>query len=169
MLLRRVREDSPLLIVQNRQQSVMQLGEVLSLGPRWRQDRPWLASLPFPTEDKYRSGVLDDGTLDPEWKPSDRSIAWDRPMSSLAEFEGELAVGDLVVFTNARVLDHFTWEGDDILVYPGNWLHGVVTGIHLATNPDLRRYEREDFSMPANDRSAYADRAKPGKRWKDMF
>lgn len=169
VLLRRVREDSPLVLTMQRQSAVIQLGEVLAVGPRWRANIPWLAALPFPTEDKYRNGVLDDGTLDPEWKPSDRSVDFARPSKTTAEFEGELSVGDLVLFVNARILDHFHWEGDDILVYPGNWLHGVVTGIHLADHPDERRYEPENFEMQQNDRSSYADRAKPGKRWTHLL
>jgi hypothetical protein len=155
-------------MMQERQQDIVQLGEVIGIGSRWRADVTWLAALPFPTEDKYRSGILDDGTLDKTWTPSDRSIDFRRPSVSDAEFEGELAVGDLVLFTNARVLDFFTWDGEDILIYPGNWLHGVVTEVYLSDNPERRRYEPENFEMPARDRSAYADNAKPGKRWKDL-
>lgn len=130
---------------------MIQLGEVIAIGPRWRADIPWLAALPWPTQAKYRSTELLDGSHDQEHGFSQRTADLPpRPAPKhLAEFEGELEVGDLVLFTNARVLDYFHFEGEDILVYPGNWLHGVVTGIHLADHPEQRRYEPENFSMPS--------------------
>jgi hypothetical protein len=158
-------EDTSAFLVQERQQQVIQLGEVISIGPKWKADIPWLAALPWPTEDKYRSGLLDDDTLDTEWKPMPRDVDYQRPAYKEGFFQGDLEVGDLVLFTNARILDHFHWEGDDILIYPGNWLHGVVTGTFLADNPAARRYDKEGFESKAPEHGDFMAKARPGKRW----
>ncbi len=50
-------------------------------------------------------------------------------------------VGDLVVFNQARVHDHFRWGSTDILVYPGEWLGGKIVDGVLVDNPTLREYE----------------------------
>lgn len=57
----------------------------------------------------------------------------------------ELQVGDLVVYNQARVFDHFKWHladsGEtDVLVYPGDWVLGVVRDGILAQHPELRMY-----------------------------
>jgi hypothetical protein len=54
-----------------------------------------------------------------------------------------IAVGDLVVFNQARVHDHFRWGQHDILVYPGEWLCGKITTGVLVDDPSLREYERQ--------------------------
>lgn len=51
--------------------------------------------------------------------------------------------GALVVFNQARVHDHFRYLHEDILVYPGEWLLGVVTSGFLAENPGERQYDRQ--------------------------
>lgn len=60
-------------------------------------------------------------------------------------FESEVPVepGDLVLFMNSRVHDHFRWERVDVLVYPGEHLYAKVTDCFLVSNPGLREYERE--------------------------
>lgn len=59
----------------------------------------------------------------------------------------ELQVGDLVVYNQARVFDHFKWhfgiDGEcDVLVYPGYWVLGVVRDGLLVQHPELRTYGR---------------------------
>lgn len=55
----------------------------------------------------------------------------------------ELQVGDLVVYNQARVSDHFRWHEADILVYPGYWVLGVVRDGALVENPHRRQYEKQ--------------------------
>jgi hypothetical protein len=61
----------------------------------------------------------------------------------------DLKVGDLVVYTQARCYDVFPWNGEDILVYPGDWLHGRVEETSLAEHPELRRYLPDTFDSEA--------------------
>ena len=56
----------------------------------------------------------------------------------------ELKPGDLIVYIQSRVYDVFEWEGEDILVYPGNWIMGVADSMTI-TDAELRRYERDEF------------------------
>ena len=170
VLMRRVKlDDTQLLLFQERQSAVIQVGEILSVGPRWRSDTPWLASLPWPTQAKGRSSELDDGTLDKDFAPMIRTADLpSRPLDTdkqIPELWCTIMTGDLVLFTNARILDTFAWEGDDILVYPGNWIHGVVTETYLARSPGARRYELETFDTVAPTHGDFMAKAKPGKRW----
>lgn len=148
VLLRRVKQDGMLLTVEGFDSRVLQLAEVVGLGSRWNQDRKWLP--PMPTQSKERSRTLIDGTQDPDWKPMWRYPDSSTPRPPPVVFtEGhrarieDLSIGDLVVYVTSRVYDHFQWREHDILVYPGNWLLGVVTETHLAERPELRRYERQ--------------------------
>lgn len=155
VLLRRVRMDGKILLLQNRADGILQVGEVLGLGGRWTQDAKWWP--PMGQQNKQRAETLErEGRAlvgergVSEWKPM-----WRYPDSSTprkpspvftpmhAGLLDSLKVGDLVVFTNARVYDTFKWENEDILVYPGCWIHGVVTDTHLDNFPSLRRYEPE--------------------------
>lgn len=65
------------------------------------------------------------------WKPGGRYEALD------------LKTGDLVVYNQARVHDHFRWLHEDILVYPGYWVLGIVKDGVLVERPELRRYEKQ--------------------------
>jgi hypothetical protein len=131
---------------------VLQVGEVVGLGGRWTQDRPWFPPMPTP----HRT-PLDNGKWDPDWKPPDLTDrARPQPASFCASHEAwltELEVGDLVVYVQARVYDHFVWEGHDVLIYPGNWLMGVITGTSLNASPELRRYEGEQFDDAPHHRA----------------
>ena len=55
----------------------------------------------------------------------------------------DLKAGDLIVYNQARVYDHFRWEHEDILVYPGYWVLGIVKDGVLVEHPELRRYEKQ--------------------------
>jgi hypothetical protein len=52
-------------------------------------------------------------------------------------------VGDLVVYLQPRIFDHFRWGSKDILVYPAEWVLGVVSDCFLADHPNEREYERQ--------------------------
>jgi hypothetical protein len=145
VLLRRVKQDGSILTLEGFDSRVMQLAEVVGLGGRWTQGAQWFP--PPPTIDKYRNAILDSGSLDPGWRPPDLSNrARPKPPVFTEAHEDllrDLKVGDLVVYITARVYDHFRYESQDILVYPGNWIQGVVTDFHLADRPEVRRYERQ--------------------------
>jgi hypothetical protein len=76
------------------------------------------------------------------WKYPDSSTKR-KPSASFtpmhAGLVSQLTVGSLVIFVNARVYEKFQWETEEILVYPGCWLYGIVEnwGGHM------RRYEAE--------------------------
>lgn len=54
-----------------------------------------------------------------------------------------LEAGELAVFNQARVHDHFRYLHEDILVYPGEWLLGLVRDTFLAEHPNHRQYDRQ--------------------------
>lgn len=146
VLLKKVAADvhrSGLVVYGGKSTTVLQLGEVVGLGGRWTQDRPWFPPMPTP-----RRTTLDDGSWDPDWKPPDMT---NRVRPKPAQFnEGHqswldgLRAGDLVVYIQSRVYDVFEWEGVDLLVYPGNWILGVAGDLSISEE-ELRRYERDDF------------------------
>jgi hypothetical protein len=147
VLLRRVTQDTALILWGRMQTGVVQLGEVVGLGNRWTQRAPW--SPPTPQQSKDRNGRLDDGRLDPNWRPMWRYPDSSTPRRPVPVFThahemdlDDLKVGDLVVYNHARVYDHFPFGEFDIFVYPGCWIYGVVTGLHV-NDPSVRRYERE--------------------------
>lgn len=143
VLLRKVKQDGTILTLEGFDHRVLQLAEVVGLGGRWTEDKPW--SPPMPMHDKHRNGIMDDGTLDPNWRPPDLSGAPRRPCPVFTPMHAErlrdLKVGDLVVYISSRVYDHFRWESFDILVYPGNWIVALVEDSHLTR--ERRRYERQ--------------------------
>ena len=151
VLLRKVAMDvhrSGLVIYSSGQAQIFQIGEVVGLGGRWTQDRPWQP--PMPT---VRRGTLDNGDPDPNWRPPDLS---QRPAILPARFaEGHrewletVKVGDLVVYTQARAYDIFTYKDEDFIVYPGCWLHGTVEHASIADHPELRRYMKDSFDTEA--------------------
>jgi hypothetical protein len=157
VLLRKVAMDahrSGLAIYSSGQALIFQIGEVVGLGGRWTQDRPWQP--PMPT---VRRGVLDNGSPDMNWTPPDLS---QRPAILPARFdEGHRAwletvkVGDLVVYTQARAYDVFTWHDEDFIVYPGCWLHGRVENTSISDHPELRRYMKDSFDTAAPDRKRH--------------
>lgn len=55
----------------------------------------------------------------------------------------DLKLGDIVVYNQARVFDHFRFHASDILVYPGYWILGIVKDGVLVEHPELRRYEKQ--------------------------
>ncbi len=57
-----------------------------------------------------------------------------------ADFLPQLTVGALVIFVNARVYEAFHWETEEILVYPGCWLYGIIE--NWQESAVGRRYER---------------------------
>lgn len=61
------------------------------------------------------------------------------------QFKAEVPVqaGDLVLFMNSRVHDHFRWGTTDILVYPGEHLYAKVLESILVESPHLREYEQQ--------------------------
>lgn len=155
VLLRRVKQDGGTIIIFDRQPGVLQLGEIIGLGGRWTQDSPW--SPPFSQQDKARADDLEReqralmgaapgvSAWKPMWRFPDSSTP--RPPTPVFTpihegLVGHLHVGDLVIFNQARVYEVFKWEGDDILVYPGNWILGVVSGLPMDV-PEVRRYEEE--------------------------
>lgn len=155
VLLRKVAMDAHtcgLVIYNGGQNKVLQIAEVVGLGGRWTQNRPWQPPMPAP-----RRPLMPDGSPDMSWKPPDLSRL---PQPQPARFgEGhkawleDLKVGDLVVYTQARTYDVFPWDGEDILVHPGDWLHGRIEDSTLAEHPELRRYIRDEFNTEAADYS----------------
>jgi hypothetical protein len=132
---------------------VLQVGEVVGLGGRWTQDRPWQPPMPA-----IRPVLMEDGSVDPNWKPPDLSRM---PQIQPARFDQRhierldtLKVGDLVVYTQARAYDVFNWKGEDILVYPGNWIHGRVEESSI-NDPSKRRYLLDNFDTEAPDRKLH--------------
>lgn len=147
VLLRKVAMDvhrAGLVVYGGKASTVLQVGEVVGLGGRWTQDAQWFPPMPTP-----RRTTLDNGSWDPDWKPPDMTHrARPRPPrfdDAHRAWLETVKVGDLVVYVQSRVYDFFVWEGEDILVYPGNWLHGVVDDSMLALHPELRRFEGEQF------------------------
>lgn len=140
VLLRRVKGDVSLFLVEGRDDRSLQVGEVCGIGSRWTQDKKWWPPMP-----RVERGVLDNGKPDPTWTPPDLSNVprCPPPRFGVGHVDAlvEIAVGSLVVYNKARIYDTFRWEGEDFLVYPGNWIHGVVEDTYLAENPDVRRYE----------------------------
>lgn len=135
---------------------VMQIGEVVGLGGRWTQGGPWQPPIPV-----VRRTTLDNGGWDKDWRPPDLSHA---PRRQPAVFgEAHLAsldtvkVGSLVVFTQSRAYDVFRWEGRDIIVFPGQWLHGVLEGVPIAERPELRRYMLDTFDTAAPEKPVVRD------------
>ena len=144
VLLRRLRQDTGRLWLQENSgtREVAQLGEVIGLGARWTADAPWV--VPMPRQDRRDVAPMLDGSADVEWKPEQiEELPRVRPEAigptELLALE-DVKPGDVVVFINARVLDTFKWGDQDILVYPGNWLLGVVSDTWLANRPEARRY-----------------------------
>lgn len=154
VLLRKVAMDihtAGLIGIAGPSSNVIQVAEVVGLGGRWTQNRPWQPPMPA-----IRQGTLDDGSPDPRWKPPDLSRL---PQRQPARFdEGhkawleDLAVGDLVTFQQARSYDVFQWRGVDILVFPGDWIFGKLTSGPLVDQPHLRRYMQDSFDTAAPDR-----------------
>lgn len=156
VLLRRVAMDehrASLLILGGKTANVLQLGEVVGLGGRWTQNRPWFPPAPVP----HRT-PLDNGSWDPDWKAPDltfrarpKPARFDRGHESWLQ---DLKVGDLVVYIQARVYDVFKHDGHDILVYPGDWIQAVVEDSTLS-DPSRRRYEQDEFSDPTPQRNVH--------------
>jgi hypothetical protein len=156
VLLRTVKEDSRVLLLEMKDKGVMRFGEVVGLGSYWTMDLPWFP--PIPQQSRARSEELEReqrrrigqfGVSD--WKPmimTPDSLTRRKPMGVYtvghALRAGDVKAGDLVVYNNARVYDTFRHEEDDILVYPGIWLEGVVTDTHL-DNPRVRRFARAEL------------------------
>lgn len=156
VLLKKVAADvhrSGLVVYGGKSTTVLQLGEVVGLGGRWTQDRPWFPPIPNPHRTplvEVVNGVMQerwDDNWKPSWKTPDSRTVRPKP----AQFnEGhrawleEIKVGDLVVYIQSRVYEFFEWEGEDILVYPGNWIMGVAGDLTI-TEEELRRYERDQF------------------------
>ena len=146
--LRRVKHDSPLLLLQETDTRVLQVGELVSCGSRWTQDSVW--NPPISLQGQKARHLSDqarmlDGSLDPDWKPVHVP---ERPRvrgpiftEAHAWLTSEIKPGDLVVYNQARVYETFKYDGQDYLIYPGCWLLGVVKDAHLSMNPHLRRYE----------------------------
>ena len=133
-----------LTLIGGRSDGVMQIGEVVGLGGRWNQERAWAPPMLTP-----KRGEMLDGSSERDWKAPDLSM---RPAPPVARFTDghlrgldDLKAGDLVVYYNARVYDHFSHDGTDILVYPGNWIVGVVTEALLSEAPELRNYDQADI------------------------
>ncbi len=151
VLLRKVAMDvhrGQLVVYNGGQGQILQVGEVVGLGGRWTQNRPWQPPMPAP-----RRPMMPDGSPDMAWKPPDLSRM---PQIQPARFDEahkawleDLKVGDLVVYTQARCYDVFRWEDEDILVMPGDWLHGRVEETSLAEHPELRRYLPDTFDTEA--------------------
>ncbi len=148
VLLRRVRQDGSLILIQGIDDRLLQVGEVVGLGGRWPQYRPWSPPRVTPRRG-YLDPEMNGGKHELEdFKAPDFSLEPPRVKhgvfseAAAAQLD-DLKVGDLVVFVNSRAYDHFRWGNDDILVYPGNWIYGVVTGTHVAENPEVRRFALE--------------------------
>lgn len=128
--------------------TILQIGEIVGLGGRWSQWRPWQPPVPA-----IRPILMPDGSQDPNWRPPDLSM---RPAILPGRFDeghiewlSQLKVGDLVVFTQARAYDTFRWNDEDIIVFPGCWLHGIVEDTAIADHPELRRYLPDTFDTEA--------------------
>jgi hypothetical protein len=153
VLLRKVAMDvhrGNLIVFVSGQSQVLQVGEIVGLGSRWTQDRPWQPPMPNVTR-----GVLNDGSPDMSWTPPDLSM---RPAVLPPRFSAGhqerlalLKPGDLVVYTQARAYDVFNFMGEDILVYPGCWIHGVVEDASI-NDVSKRRYLEDSFDTAAPDR-----------------
>lgn len=140
VLLRRIREDGPLLLLQETDgRRVLQQAEVVSLGARWTQARRWQ-----PPGLQAAAGEMLDGNRETDFRPPD--MAMPMLVNPVSFGQGHLDVldevqaGDLVVYSTARPYDSFKYDGFEYVVYPGNWLYGVVRGTHLADHPEARRY-----------------------------
>ena len=154
VLLRRVANDvyrGDLVVMTSGNGQILQIGEIIGLGGRWTQDRPWQPPMPA-----VRPILLEDGSVDPNWKPPDLSRMPQIQHATFDERHRErldtLKVGDLVIFTQARAYDVFQWLGADIVVYPGNWLHGKLEEGAIVAIPGLRRYMQDTFDTEAPDR-----------------
>ena len=156
VLLRRVSMDvhrSSLLILGGQSNNVLQMGEVVGLGGRWTQNRPWFPPAPTP-----HRAPLDNGKWDPDWKAPDLTF---RARPKPARFDAgheewlrDLKVGDLVIYIQARIYDVFQHDGQDIIVYPGDWIQAVVEDSTLS-DPARRRYEKDDYSDPTPPRNPH--------------
>lgn len=147
VLLERVKQDGRNIWLQGIDDRLLQFAEVVGKGARWPQWRKWEPPVIHP-----HKGVMLDGTQEKDWKPSKdwqsagdfnyapRPIGWGEAAALRYE---DIAVGDIVVFVSSRVYTSFRWGDHDILVYPGNWLYGVLEDHHLAAEPERRRYEYE--------------------------
>lgn len=156
VLLRRVKDDVRTFLVEGRDNRVLQVGEMIGLGNRWTEDAQWWPPVPVPRrtdafteiKDEYGNGTgrYREG-WDPDWKPPDMSQKLPRPAARFGlgheRLLSDLKVGDLVVYTSARIYDVFAWENEDILLYPGNFIHAVIERSHLADHPEARRYDVE--------------------------
>lgn len=159
VLLRRVQNadaySSILKLVGGKDGRVLQIGEVLGVGSRWTQDSQW--SPPIPNQDRARSESLErEGRAlvgerpgVSEWNPMRRfaDSSTYRPLPPAFSLGHKLALadvqpGDLVVYNAARIYDYFEFEGDNVLLYPGNWIYGVVEQTNIAEQPELREYDR---------------------------
>ncbi len=141
VLLRRVKQDGKLIWLQGIDPRLLQIAEVVGISERWPQWRAWCPPLVVP-----RRGEMLDGTQEPDWKPPEDLNYAPKPVGWGPDAEArinDIKVGDLVVFAQSRVYTTFKWGDADILVYPGNWLYGVVEEHHLVEHPELRRYEYE--------------------------
>jgi hypothetical protein len=156
VLLRRLKEDHRVFLNETKNKGVLQLGEVVGLGSRWTQDAPWFP--PIPQQDRARSERLEreqralvgEAPGVTPWKPMIRtpdSLTRRKPPPQFSLGHklalGDINIGDLVYYSTPRIYDHFEYEGDDIIIYPGCWLYGVVTDTYLA-DPTVRRTERVD-------------------------
>jgi hypothetical protein len=147
VLMRKVAMDvhrAGLVVYGGKSSTVLQVGEIVGLGGRWTQDRPWFPPPPIP-----KRTPLGNGSWDPDWKAPDLTFRA-RPLparfdAAHQEWLSTLKVGDLVIYVQSRAYDVFVWEGEDIIVYPGNWIHGLVDETSIALYPELRRFEREHF------------------------
>jgi len=145
VLLKRVAMDvhrAGLVVYGGKSSTVLQVGEVVGLGGRWTQDRKWFPPMPTP-----RRTTLDDGSWDPNWRPPDLTHRTRPFLPSFSaghqEWLSSLKVGDLAIYVQSRVYDDFEYDGQRILVYPGNWILGIVDETTLA--PELRRYEGDEY------------------------
>ena len=165
VLLRKVSMDvhrGQLIVYNTMQGNILQVGEIVGLGGRWTQNQPWQPPMPTP-----KRTLMPDGSPDPIWKPPDLSrVPQRQPARFQAGHEGwleDLKVGDLVVYTLARCYDVFPWNGEDILVYPGEWLHGRVEDVSVADDPSLRRYLPDTFDTEATKRPPTERDARVGR------
>ncbi len=146
VLLRELKLDLSWLLVEHsaKNKTPYRIGEVISLGSRWNQSAVWHPPMPTP-----KKGVMLDGEGEKEWKAPELHInRWRPPPPDFNEAHASLLEdvkpGDLVVYINSRAYDFFTWETDDLIVYPGNWIQGVLRDTFLADNPDARRFDRQE-------------------------
>lgn len=143
-----------LKLIGGRDGRVLQVGEVLGLGSRWTQERQWFP--PFAEQNKARSEELERSQRAllgergvSAWKPMIRtpdSMTARLPMAAFTMSHklelSQLAPGDLVIYNQARIFETFPFQGDDVILYPGNWIYAIVEEANLTERPELREYDQ---------------------------